>query len=276
MLVARYTLMTAALALVPMGCSPMGCSGEDPSHDDPAEVQLEGLTPAALPTPTPGASIYGTWSGDVHHADMFEKLVLMSDGRYHGARNVKCIKEPCPAIAEDGDVKFYAREGGTYFVLTASGTGHKDSYEYKFSTSELKIRPLRPGSEFFPMARSNSSWCATSRDCLGQVLPPGPCAGAYECATNACAWKCSTGGTEAAKATEGSSDAVTAPNPDQRAAPCPDAGACVLSAKTCAENARDEKACATDKACKSCYPNGVMTKPEPESKDPGANPVLKK
>lgn len=275
MLVARYTLMTVALALVPMGCSPMGCSGEDPSHDDPAVVQMEGMTAAAAPAPTPGASIYGTWAGDVNHADMFEKLVLMSDGRYHGERNVKCVKAPCPAIAEDGDVKFYTRETATFFVLTASGTGHQDRYEYKFSTSELKIRPLRPGSEFFAMARSNTAWCATGRDCVGQVLPQDPCAGTYECTTNACVWKCSTGGAESVKAGTGSSDAVTPPQPDQRAEPCPPTSACVLAAKACNANKRDEAACKTDAACLKCNPDGLLKKPVPDPKDPHANPVLK-
>jgi hypothetical protein len=103
---ARYTLMTLALLFFPLGCVPVGCAGEDPEMDDSALEQFEGAKPEAFVPPVPARpSLYGTWKGDTTHMDQFETLVLMTDGRYHGARNVTCVKYPCPPIGEDGTYK---------------------------------------------------------------------------------------------------------------------------------------------------------------------------
>lgn len=267
MLRARYMLMTLALALVPVGCTPMGCSGEDPDQDRPAAEQAEGLVPAALPAPVPGKSLYGTWAGDTAHQDMFAKLVLMNDGRYHGERNVQCITAPCPPIGEDGTFKLYTRDMKTFLELVATGTGHTDKYEYTMRDEKLAIRLLRPGTEFFTMARSNQAWCAIERDCVGQVLPPGPCAGSYTCGKNVCAWTCTQADPAAA--------VVAPPSDATRPSTCPAVADCIISTNACDKTPRDKDACTKADECKKCYPNGLDPKNLPVERAPIENPVLR-
>ncbi len=272
MLRTKYMLMTLTLALSSAGCAPMGCSGENPDHDLSATEQAEGLIAAALPAPTPGASMYGTWLGDVHHTGMFAKLVLMTDGRYHGERNVVCVKDPCPAIAEDDTFALYARETKTFFGLTPNGSKVPEMYEYVYSSREFKIRPLRPGSEWFPMVNAGSAWCAITRDCAGQALPPGPCAGGWVCGEkNICKWDCPRP-SEATGDDMGTKGAIAQP---QRPDACPAVNDCVMAANQCAKSPRNTDSCTTDALCKRCNPDGLMNKPVPEQKDPQANPVLK-
>jgi hypothetical protein len=190
----RYTLMTLALAFFPMGCVPMGCAAEDPGIDDSAEEQFEGAKPEALAPPVPGKpSLYGTWKGDTYHISQLETLALMTDGRYHGARNVACVQAPCPPIGEDGTFAVYSRDTKKFIELVARGTGHTDRYEYGFTDNTLRLRPLRPGSEWRSMMRTDNAWCSGARDCTMQNLLPGPCSGSFTCTRNECAWTCAHG-----------------------------------------------------------------------------------
>jgi hypothetical protein len=40
------------------------------------------------------------------------------------------------------------------------------------------------------MQHSDVAWCAVSSDCAVQNLPVGPCADAWACSENACAYEC--------------------------------------------------------------------------------------
>jgi hypothetical protein len=270
MLRAKYVLMTLAFSLLPVGCTPMGCSGEDPDHDLSVAEQEKDLQAAALPTPTPGASMYGTWMAATPQTGMFEKLALMTDGRYHGERKVVCIKDPCYAVPEDGTYKLYTRDAKTFLSFTTTGNTQTDRYEYVYSNREFKIRPLRPGSEWYTLLNAGSAWCAIDRDCAAQALPPGPCAGGWVCGSgNVCKWDCPRP-SEATGANE--PVAPGAANPGT----CPATADCVIAADQCAKNARDPDSCGKDALCKKCFPNGLLAKPVPDTKEPITDPLLKK
>jgi hypothetical protein len=196
----RHFLMALSLAIFPLGCAPVGCSGEDPEQDKPAAEQFEGAVEQPLVAPAPNApSMYGTWDGDPL-AGHFNKLVLMTNGRFHSEETVTCVKAPCPAITKNGAFKLYARATRTYVELQSLEDRQPTRFEYTVSAQNLRIRPLVPGSEWYELKNSAVAWCDHERDCTVQALPNGPCAGGYACGQNACAWKCAgTGETEAAK-----------------------------------------------------------------------------
>lgn len=190
MLRVRHFILALSCVLFPVGCNAVGCAGEDPDQDKTAEEQLIGATEQALPAPDPGKTmLYGTWAGD-STAGHFTALVLMSDQRYHATKAIVCVKHPCDPALMEGKYSLYAKDGRTYFVLgekTAPGAEH---FEYAITADSMRIRPLVPGSEWYSMARAPAAWCATSRECNVQNLPPGVCAGAYACEQSTCTWKC--------------------------------------------------------------------------------------
>jgi len=278
MLRARTILITLAVALFPVGCAPVGCAGEDPEMDATADEQWKGVVEQPLASPGQ-RGILGTWKGDTTHSGLFETLVFMSDGRFHGARNVTCVKAPCPPIAEDGTYKLFSRDARTYVELIPLSK-QPDRYEYGSDGATLKIRPLKPGSEWYAMPQAGTAWCGGERDCGLQALPPGPCAGSYVCgAANACTWKCTAGGTEAAVApgTDTAVDPNAKPGVDPaKAGLCPAVGACATADADCKKNPRDVASCETATKCTTCYPNGFSPKTVPDTADPGTNPVLGK
>jgi hypothetical protein len=209
----RHFLTVLAIALFPLGCTPIGCSGEDPELDHPSDEQFVGAVEQQLPAP--GTSpLYGTWIAP-KVAERIDHLVIMTDGRYHTAQAVVCPKAPCDPIVQDGPFKLYSREGRTYIELQQADRV-PDRYEYVASSNHIRIRPLVAGSEWFAMDSAGIAWCGTDRDCNVQNLPPGICAGRYECAQNACMWKCAiSGGPAAAQDT----DKAGAVNPEDSKTP---------------------------------------------------------
>jgi hypothetical protein len=206
MLRVRNFLMALSLAIFPLGCTPVGCSGEDPEQDLPADEQFVGAVEQQLPAPVPGASsLYGTWNGKAN--GYFDQLVLMTNGRYHTALAVTCVKAPCDPLTREGSFKLFLREGRSYIELgTTEPTPVR--FEYALTSGDnLRLRPLVKGSEWFALEHSAIAWCATGRECTVQNLPPGICAGKYECAQSACVWKCVMGGEPSAVDT-GATDAV--------------------------------------------------------------------
>jgi hypothetical protein len=188
-------LMILGLSLFPTGCASVGCAGEDPGVDDSAADQFAGAQPEALPPLVPGTpTVFGTWKGDTTNMDAFETLVLMTDGRYHGARNVMCVKAPCPPIGEDGTYKLYTRETKRFVEVVKEGAETPDRFEYAFAVDTLRLRPLHPGSEWRSMQRAEVAWCDAARDCAAQNLLIGPCAGSFACTRAQCSWKCGSSG----------------------------------------------------------------------------------
>lgn len=189
MLRIRHILMALPLALISVGCTPAGCSGEDPEQDKPADEQFVGAVEQSLPRPDPNASqLYGTWKGP-QVPGHFDLLVLMTNGRYHSAEAVTCVKAPCDPIVHEGAFKLYTREARTFFELERTGSVPL-RYEYAISENKLRLRPLVQGSEWFVLEDPGIAWCSNDRECTVQALPPGVCSGRYVCGQNACAWKC--------------------------------------------------------------------------------------
>lgn len=205
MLHIRQLLVAFVLPLVSLGCTPIGCSGEDPELDKSADEQFVGAVEQQLPAPGT-SSLYGTWIGPkmAGHVDM---LVLMTNGLYHTAESVVCVKEPCDPITRDGAFKLYARDKRTYVELQLKGA-EPIRYEYVASNDNLRLRPLVAGSEWFAMDPSGTAWCATARECNYQNLPTGVCAGGYECEKSICAWKCPRGGETSVAADKDTAGAV--------------------------------------------------------------------
>jgi hypothetical protein len=204
----RHFLMALAVTLFPLGCTPIGCSGEDPELDKPSDEQFVDAVEQQLPAP--GTSpLYGTWISP-KMAGRFDQLVIMTNGRYHTSQAVVCVKAPCNPVVHDGPFKLYSRDARTYIELQLTEK-EADRYEYVASSNHIRIRPLVAGSEWFAMDSSGIAWCATERECNNQNLPPGICAGKYECAQNACIWKCAIEGGPAAVSETDTTGAVKAP-----------------------------------------------------------------
>jgi len=210
MLRVRYFLMTLGLALFPLACTPVGCSGEDPEQDKSADEQFVGAVEQQLPAPVPGKSaLYGTWSGSSKTNGFFDQLVLMTNGAYHTSQTVTCVKAPCDPVVHEGSFKLYVREERAYIEMTTTDPTPM-RFEYAISGDSLRLRPIVKGSEWFAMDHSAIAWCNTGRECTVQNLPPGVCAGKYECAQSACVWKCAIGGTTSALPDKGTTEAVNA------------------------------------------------------------------
>lgn len=193
MLHVRHCLVALALGTFPLGCTPIGCSGEDPELDKPADEQFVGAVEQKLPAPVPGTpAIYGTWIG-ARTAGPLDMVVLMTNGQFHTSKSVVCVKAPCDPIVQNGTFKLYTREERAFIELQPA-PGEWVRYEYEVTSDKLRLRPLVAGSEWFMLAPAGAAWCAGSRECNYQNLPPGVCAGAYECEKNACVWTCPKGG----------------------------------------------------------------------------------
>jgi hypothetical protein len=184
MLRAHHALSILVLALAPLGCAPTGCAGTGPDPNEGNSLGTEEAMSAG------GATLAGTYQSDAMKVGSFAQLVLMTDGTYHGARVVACIKAPCPPIGEDGGVRLYARDGHKYMALT-DASSHIERYEYALRDGTLRMQKLGDTSgEWLSMQRSTTAWCAESNDCAMQALPVGPCAGTWQCAREACNWSC--------------------------------------------------------------------------------------
>ncbi len=187
MLRINFALVTLSVALFQVGCTQTGRTGEDV----PNSKSSMGVTPESIAPPTPGnPGVYGTWSGESAGTGQFDTLVLMTDGRYHNSHKVVCVKAPCPPIGEDGTFELYNRDGARFVAFTSRGATDAQRYEFIQKTGLLQLRHILPGAEWYSMQRAGISWCAESKDCTVQALPPGPCAGGYMCGENQCAWKC--------------------------------------------------------------------------------------
>jgi len=193
MLRISHALITLPLALALFGCSQADRIGEDTSNVV-AAMEVIPLTKAPLVPRNLG--VYGTWTNEREGVGHFNTLVLMTDARYHGSRDVVCVKAPCDPIEEDGTFELYSRDGGQYIAFVAEGAEDAERYEYVYKPGLLQLRHILPGSEWYLMERG-APWCAEQRDCTMQALPPGPCAGGYACSENQCAWQCANGGEQA-------------------------------------------------------------------------------
>lgn len=195
MLRTQHIRMVLPLALSILGLGAMSCSAEDPELNALAEEQAlsaSSTDPAgALPTGE-GSGIEGTWMGS-DTVGGIQMLVLMTDGRYHVARDVPCRApaEECNPVAEqDGMYAIYVR-GATHILgLVPKGSWRMELFEFVADSNSLSLRPLRSDDSWFTLHHTSHAWCASPRDCNLQSLPPAICAGAYECPANVCIWRC--------------------------------------------------------------------------------------
>lgn len=190
----HFALLAVPLAIFQFGCAESDRIGEDTSNSLSAMM----IMPQAKAPPTPGnPGVYGTWKNETEGVGRFNTLVLMTDGRYHSARTVVCIKAPCDPIEESGKFELYNRDGGRFIALTANGAEDAQRFEYVSKPGLLQLRHILPGSDWYSMHHGSPAWCEETRDCGVQVLPPGPCAGGYTCSQSQCAWQCGGGGEQA-------------------------------------------------------------------------------
>lgn len=186
----RHFIIALSLSLFPLGCTPAGCAGEDPDQDKTAAEQLAGAVEQALPAPDPNrAMLYGTWKGDMTGGH-FTTLAVMTNQHFHSEQAIVCVKAPCNPAVNDGMYTLFAAEGRNYITFGEKTAPASLKYEYATDGNSLRLRPLVPGSEWYAMQRAEAAWCLTARECTVQNLPPGVCAGAYECQQSACVWKC--------------------------------------------------------------------------------------
>jgi len=186
MLLDRHVFLALSLAIFPLGCT-----AADPEQVKSADEQSAGEQALSIPT-VESLQLFSTWKGD-NTGGQFSSIVLMTDGRYHYAKSVVCMKAPCNPVVSDGVYSLY-KVDRSFFVVFREGTSREgERYEYAVEDTTLRIRPAVAGSQWQTMQQSPIAWCATTRECNVQNLATGPCAGAYACEQSACTWKCNPG-----------------------------------------------------------------------------------
>ena len=199
MLNPKDLLLALPLTLALGGFVATGCAGNDSAQQDAAESESSEAIDSAEPTPPPltlRSPLYGTWKGDVT-VGRFETLVLMTDYRYHVAREVVCVKAPCNPIVEDGIFSLSGQDEHQ-LILFHDNTNVPQTYEYKLHDNMLYIRPFQDGAQWSSLKKASTGWCAKFTDCDVQNLPPGICSGDYVCDDSVCAWQCANSGQQSA------------------------------------------------------------------------------
>lgn len=191
MLHAHHIRIVLPLALAAVCFGAIGCSGEDPERSTLADESARSYP--SLDTSDfirVGGGVEGTWEGS-DLVGMISKITLMTDGRYHVFRNVGCRGEGCdPIVEQDGRYEIVGRSSNRVLELKPTNERVAEPFELRVEDRSLSLRPLRSANGWLTLTHTSSAWCGVARDCSVQSLPPGICAGRYECATNVCTWKC--------------------------------------------------------------------------------------
>lgn len=191
MLRAQHLRNVLPLALAAVCFGAIGCAGDDPEPGALAdESALSAPSQDLAEIASTGGGLEGTWVG-ADSVDMIQKLVLLTDGRYHVVRDSGCLRDGCdPLVEQDGRYAIYGRDSMRVLALTQRGSRFAEPFEYALAGSSLRLRSMRSVNGWFTLNHSSSSWCGSPRDCNLQSLPPGICAGGYECASSVCTWTC--------------------------------------------------------------------------------------
>lgn len=189
---AQHVRMILPLAISVICVGAFACSGGDPELNALPKEQAQSAPPVdTTVVATDGSGIEGTWMGP-DTVEQIQMLVLMTDGRYHMVRDVPCAPDDCnPAVERDGTYEIYVRGETRVLGLSRPDSRVVEPFEYVLEDrNTLKLRPLVAGEGWFTLNRAGFSWCSESRDCNVQSLPPGICAGGYDCTANKCVWRC--------------------------------------------------------------------------------------
>jgi hypothetical protein len=131
----------------------------------------------------------GTFGNDAAVAGQPTLLVLKSDKTYHMATLVYCFRAPCDPIGDDGTYKYSLSRGTRYIRLYDAAGDLRARYAYTFADDVLSLR-LSGTEDWFDMTHSSEPWCSAPGDCELQDLITPMCVGEFECADNACAFRC--------------------------------------------------------------------------------------
>jgi hypothetical protein len=171
-----FTLtLTLALAIP-------ACGSETTSLDPTTGEAEEAIARNAPP-------LAGTYEADPFAVGDFARLVLETDGSYHASVAVRCSHDACVTEERSGLYRMSYSRMSTYLTLF----DHRmigEQYQVRWDRHLLLVRAIEARA-FQVLGRAEIAWCALPRDCAMQALPPGPCAGHYECRENACAMVCS-------------------------------------------------------------------------------------
>lgn len=179
-------LLTVTLAASVFGGA--GCGAVDETDDsaiDSLDLNSEKDDGFARPVGTYQLKTLGFWYP-------FEKLVLLSDRRFHRERTRTCNRgAPCPPAAVEGRYQFTSI-GGKKYIRFNSATGVLiDKYAYRTSASAVLELRRANSSQWMRFERAASAYCGDERDCsLQGAEVSSRCEGAWACNANLCSFQC--------------------------------------------------------------------------------------